>query len=180
MALVSSMRDPEFGRAADTALRIAGFVATLQYKLKMSEATVDGIRIVSYRFPEDGAFPADVENLRFDVEPSFAVVDGFLVVASSRTTIEALIPELKRPAKAADNSATVWRGRLYGTGAAALLRAQPETLIADAILQRGLGLTEAKSEIAQLAKALANLGTAGATLDHGADSFRFEIEWRIK
>ena len=66
MALVTSMRDSEFGNGMSSALRAAGFVATLQYKFTMHETEHDGIKIVSYRFPVNGKYLGDETNLRFN------------------------------------------------------------------------------------------------------------------
>ena len=50
-----SMRDPGFGQAMNGLLRAVALFAGAQAKLKLVEETIDGVTLVGYRFPEDGA-----------------------------------------------------------------------------------------------------------------------------
>lgn len=180
MAVVSSMRDPQFGQVMNTTLRTAAALAGLQFGLKMTEEKHDGVDIVSYRFAENKPLDADPTNVRFNFVPSFAVVNGFLVVASSPQLLKDLIPEVKMPVDPAACSPAVWRNRVYGAGAAAGLKARPEAVITDAVLGQGIGLDEAKKQVEQLAKFLSTLGTLGVEVEHGAEAFRVEVEWKKK
>ncbi|MEO2090146.1 MAG: hypothetical protein ABGY75_11695, partial [Gemmataceae bacterium] len=170
--------DAEFGKVMNTTLRTAAALAGLQFGLKMTEEKHDGIDIVSYRFSENKPLDADPTNVRFNFVPSFAVVNGFLVVASSPQLLKDLSPEVKKPVDPAGCSPAVWRNRVYGAGAAAALKARPEAVITDAVLGQGIGLDEAKKQVEQIAKFLGTLGTLGVEVEHGAEAFRFEVEWK--
>ena len=180
MAVVSSMRDAKFGQQMKTAIRTAAAVASLNLGMKMTEETVDGVEVVSYRFPEGKVLEADPTNLRYSFVPSFAVVGDFLVVASSPQLLKDLIPEVKKPIDKAACSPAVWRNRVYGAGAAAGLKARPDAVITDAVQNRGLGLDEARKQVEQLAKFLNTLGTAGVEVDHAAEAFKVDVEWKRK
>ena len=74
----------------------------------------------------------------------------------------------------------MWRGQVYGTGAATAIRGRPDPVITDAVLSRGVGLKQAKADVEQLAAFLDALGTAGFAMNHGADAFQFDVEWKRK
>lgn len=178
-AVVTSMRDPKFGRSAVAALRAGAAIAAVTTGLKMTEETVDGVEIVSYRFPEDKEVKDDPDGQRFHAVPSFAVVHGSLVVASRPDIIKALIPELaKQPAAAGDPA--VWRARLSGAGLAAWARNHPDALVADEILNRGVTLEEAKKQVALVANILEKAGAATWAMDHRPDCYEWRLEWPAK
>jgi hypothetical protein len=178
MAVVSSMRDEQFGKEMSTTLRAAAALASLQFGLKMTEEKHDGIEVVSYRFPENKPLDADPTNLRFNFVPSFAVVNGYLVVSSSPRLIKDLISELKKPIDSAASSTAVWRNRLYGAGASSALTARPDPFITNAVLSQGIGRDEAKKQLDQLAKFLGTLGTLNLELDHTAEAYQLQVEWK--
>ena len=175
-ALVSSMRDPRFGKSASSILRGAGLVGALAAGLTMADETFDGVKIVTYRFPDGKPLPADPEDLRYNATPCFAVVNDSLVVASEPSVIRALIPELTRP-KTPDPAAPAWRAKAYGRGLAAATVASPEAMISGLIQSRNLGLAAAKLEAKQLTDWLATLGDAAVTIDHAADFFEAKFAW---
>ncbi len=173
-ALVSSMRDPRFGKSAASLLRGAGFAASLAAGLTMGEETFDGVKIVTYRFPDGKPLAADPENLRYNATPCFAVVNDSLVVASEPSVIRALIPELTRP-QTPDPAAPAWRVMAYGRGAAGYTAANPEPLTSSLILTRNLGLAAATAEAKQFAEWLGTLGDATVSIDHAADFFELKF-----
>jgi len=178
MAIVSSMKDPRFGKTMNTTLRTAAALASLGIGLTMSEEKVDEVEVVSYRFSETKVVPGDPTNVRFSFVPTFAVVNGFLVVGSSPQLVKDLIPELKKPVDPAACSPAVWRNRLYGAGAASGLKARPDAVITGAVLGQGIGLDEARKQIDQLGKFLNSLGAVEAKMDHTAEAYVFEVEWK--
>lgn len=180
LALVTSMRDAKFGKSVSTALRTAAALLSLQLGLKMSEEKVDGIDIVSYRFPDDKPLASDPTNIRYNFVPTFAVVGDSLVVASSPKLLKDLIPEVKKPVDAKLCSPAVWRVRGYGIGAAAAVKARPEASITDSVLGQGVGLEDAKKQLDQLARLLGNLGTLDVSIDHGDTAFKFEVDWKLR
>lgn len=178
MAMVSSMKDPQFGKTMNTTLRTAAALASLGFGMTMSEEKVGDVDVVSYRFSETKSLPADPTNIRFSFVPSFAVVNGFLVVGSSPQLVKDLIPALKKTIDPAACSPAVWRNKVYGAGAASGLKARPEAVITSTVLSQGIGLNEAKQQIDQIAKFLNSLGTVGMTLDHTAAAYVFDVEWK--
>jgi len=180
MAIVSSMRDKEFATGMSTALRGGGFIASLQFGLKMTEEVVNGVKITSYRFPEKGPYAGDDDGYRFNFVPCFAATHDSFLIATSPRLLKDLLVELKKPTSSADTSAAVWRGKGYGRGAATAFRGRPDPIITDAILSRGVGLKEARAEVAQLAAFLDTVGDIGFTMDHAPDAFKFDVEWKRK
>ncbi len=178
VALVSSMRDKQFGKSVSAALRAAGVLASFSTGVKMSEETHDGVAIVSYRFPENKPLEGDTENLRFNFVPSFAIVGDSLVVSSRPSLIKLLIPELRKTPDA--GSAAVWRNRLYAAGVAETLRAYPDPVITQTVLSQGIGLDEAKKQVEVLAKWAATLGNASLEMDHQPDAYQIQFVWKMK
>ena len=180
MALVSSMRDPKFGKMATAAIRAGALLATVQLGMKMAEEKHDDITIVTYRFSEGKSVPNDLGNLRFNFVPCFAVVDDHLVLASRPELMRSLIAELRKPADASQGSTAVWRGRAYGAGAAAVLRSDPDPQVTTTILGDGVGLEEAKRRVAALTDWLAALGSISFAVEHGADAYQVQLEWKSR
>lgn len=180
MAVVSSMRDPKFGKDVLAAVRTFALVGSLQYGLALKEEKHDGIDLLTYRFPDGKSLPEDPTNIRYNFVPSFAVVGESFVMASSPRLLKDLIPELKKPIDETKCSPAVWRAQGYGSGAAAAVKARPEAAITDSVLSQGVGLDEAKKQLDQLAALLGKLGTVGVTIDHGEKAFTFEVDWQLK
>ena len=152
-------------------------MASLQFKLKMSEETVNGVKIVSYRIPEKGDYPGDDDGYRFNFVPCFAATDTEFLVATSPRLLKDLLVELKKPTRTSDTSAAVWRGKVYGSGAATAIRNRPDPVITNAVLSRGIGLKQAKAEVGELAAFLESFGTVGFGMDHATDAFKLDLEW---
>lgn len=167
-----------FGPAATASLRAAGLLASFRFKLNMNEEKHDGVSIVSYRFPEDGDFPGDEGNLRFNFVPSFAQVGDSLVLASQPGLLKDVMTELKKsPGK---NSPAVWRGRVFAEGGSELVRANPDQAITATILSQGVGLDEGRKQVDRLVGWIKTLGEYELSLDHRADTFEMRLEWSIK
>jgi hypothetical protein len=180
-AVVSSFRDPAFAKGATTALRAAGLATSFQLKWVMDEETHDGVTIVSYRYPDKvGYQDGDAENYRFNFLPCFAVVDSSLVMASRPGLLKALIPELRKDRQPGAWSPAVWRARAYAPGAAELVRANPDPLVANAVLAEGVGLDAARRQVDAVAKWAAGLGAVDLTLDHKADVFEAKLAWTTR
>ncbi len=179
MAIVSSMRDPQFGKQMNSTIRSAMALLSLQLGLKMTEEKVGGIEVVSYAFP-DKPVADDPTNYRFNFTPSYAIVNGSVVAASSPQLVKDLIPLLQKPVDPKDCSREVWRGKAYGSGAAKGVLARPEGSIAEAILNSGIDRKEAEKQVAQLAKFYEALGTITLSIDHASDAVRYELELKVK
>jgi hypothetical protein len=180
MALVSSMKDPQFGKSFGTTIRTAAVVASLNFGLTMSETKQDDVGILSYRFSETKPLPADPTNIRFNFVPSFAVVDGYWILASSPQLVNELIAEVRKPISPAACSPAVWRGWALGSGAASGLNSRPVPIITSAVLSQGIGLAEARNQIRELAKFLNQFGTIRLSLDHTTDAYVIDLVWNAK
>jgi hypothetical protein len=176
---VATGRDPKFAKSVEPALRSAAIIASLQFGLKMVEHTHDGIGIVAYRFAEDKELADDSEDIRFNFEPCFAIVGEQLVVASTVELCKKLVTELKGTEKKPASSAVV-RGKLSAKGGGDFLAALPEPLITDAILNRGIGLEEARKEVAELVKWVKALGTFRGELDITEKQYKLDLVWEPK
>ncbi len=176
---VASARDSKFLTNVPGAIRAGGLVASLQFGLKMTETTHDGVKIVAWRFPENKALPDDPDGLRFNFEPCFAVVGDSLVVASTVEVCQKLIPEVKRTA-ALPGHAAVWRAKGFAAGAADTLAAVPEPFITDTVLRTGTGLADARQQVEALTAWVRTLGTARAEYDIGRDALRADVVWEPK
>ncbi len=176
-AVVTSMRDPEFGKAAERALRAAALLGGAAAGLTMSEHTHDGVRIVAYRFPEDRP-PAfdDPGNQRFNFEPCFATVGDQFLACSTVETCKKVIAEVRRTAKLA-GSADVWRARAYMTAAADAVAAVPDPFVTGAVLGQGVGLEEARTQVDALVAWLRSTGTVRIELEQGKGLYRLDFTW---
>ena len=173
-----SMRDPGFGQAMDGLLRAVALFAGVQFKLKLVEETVDGVTLVGYRFPEDGALPGDVNNIRFNFSPCFAAVGDQFFAAS---TIE-LGRELIQHAQAAEANApptdhgraepTV-RGRRCGTAQ----RLRGPTVDAGGSRTGRRRSTRCGRRSAKFVTWLSGSGTLDFDTEYQPHEFRFEIKW---
>jgi hypothetical protein len=173
---VAMGRDPKFAKSIEPAIRSAAIIGSLQFGLKMTEHTHDGVKIVAYRFPEDKELADDPEDIRFNFEPCFAIVNEQLVVASTVELAKKLVTELKATQKAEPGAAVI-RGKFSAKGGAEFLAALPEPLITDAILSRGIGLDEAKKEVAALVAWIKTLGTFRGELDITDKEYKLDLVW---
>lgn len=176
---VAVARDPKFTTNVPGAIRAGALIASLQFGLKMTETTHDGVKIVAWRFPETKALPDDPDGLRFNFEPCFAVVGDSLVVASTVEVCKALIPEVKRTA-ALPGHAAVWRAKGYAASAADALAAVPDPFVTDAVLRTGVGLADARRQVEALTAWVRTLGTARVEYDIARDALRADVIWEPK
>ena len=175
-----SMRDPGFGVAMDGLLRAVALFAGLQAKLKIVEETVDGVKLVGYRFPEDGETAGDVNNIRFNFSPCFATVGDQFFAASTIEMGREMIRTLKKPPADPLTSDTAGKSRLSAAGGAAMLKAFQDVLVAQAALDRTATLDEVRPEVAKLIGWVAGLGSLDIATDYQPHEFRFEIKWNHK
>jgi hypothetical protein len=173
---VATMHDPKFGKSLAAAIRSGALIASFQFGLKLVEVDHDGVKIVSYRFPEDRPLAQDPGGLRFNFEPCFAVVEDQFIAASTVEVCKKLIAEVKRTAKEPPSPA-VWRGRGHADSGSALLYALPDPFVTDAILSGGVGLDEARKRIDAIGEWLKGLGTVRIELDEKETEYRFDVVW---
>ncbi len=176
---VATARDKRFLTSIQTTLSAAGVLGVLQFGMKAAEHDVDGITLTAYRFPENKELPEDPDGLRFNFEPCFAVVGDEVVMASTVELGKKLIAELKKPRPARANTKPIIQSKLYVAAGAAVLGEFADPLITDVVLGRGVGLAEARKEIAQLVGFIQTLGTIQGELEITAKEYRVDLVWSL-
>ena len=162
----------------DNVFRAGGLIGALQFGVKVREHEHEGVTLVTYRFQENKPIPEDPDGLRFNFEPCYAVMGDELVMASTLELGKKLVTELKKPQKGQPSTA-VLRGTAYAKGAAEALAGFSDPLITDAVLGRGIGLADARNEIADLVAFVRTLGTARVELDMTEKEYRLDVVWEI-
>jgi hypothetical protein len=176
---VATSRDKRFTKSMDSVFRAAGLVGSLQFGMKMTEHEHEGVTLVAYRFPENKTIPEDPDGLRFNFEPCYAVVGDELVAASTLELGKKLVTELKKPHKG-EPGAAVLRGTVYAKGAAQALEGFADPLITESVLSRGIGLGDARKEVAELVNWVRGLGSARVELDVTEKEYKLDLILEIK
>jgi hypothetical protein len=175
----AAARDPRFLTSVENVFRAAGIVGGLQFGLKMKEHEHQGVKITAYRFQEDKPVPQDPDGLRFNFEPCFAVVGDELMAASTLELGKKLVTAMKATKKV-EGAQAVLRGRAHAAGAADVLAGLADPLVTDSVLSRGIGLSDARKEVAELVAFVRTLGTARIELDMTATEYRLDAVWELK
>jgi hypothetical protein len=176
---VATARDPRFAKSVENVLRAAGVIGSLQFGAKMKEYEHQGVTLVAYRFQENKPILEDPDGLRFNFEPCFAIVGDDLMVASTLELGRKLVTELKKP-RSPGLSAAVLSGGANAKGAADILAGLSDPLITDSVLSRGVGLTEARKEIAELVNFVRMLGAGRVELEMTDKEYRLDLVWELK
>ena len=177
-ALVTSTRDAEFGKAMDGILRVVALLTGIQARLKLAEETVDGVKLVGYRFAEDATLNGDPQNFRFNFSPCFAAVGDQFFAASTIELGREMVAQLQKSAATGGDANVATRSRVYSAGGAALLKKFEDAILTQAILDRAIPLDEAKRDAATLMDWVRRLGDVRTHADYRPHEFRFEIEWK--
>src|SRR5207247_5811393 len=109
-------RDPEFGKALEAILRVAALLTGTQAKLKLAEETVDGVKLVGYRFAEDSSLNGDAQNFRFNFSPCFAAVGDQLFAASTIELGREMVTQLQKAAPTGGEPPVATQSPLYSPG----------------------------------------------------------------
>ncbi len=180
-AVVTEMRDPEaFTKSVSTVLRGAGLLfSTTQTKLDLVEEKVGDVTLVGYRFPENGAYKVDVNDIRYNFSPCFARVGKQFFVASTLELGREMIGLLqKEAAGAAKGPSAVSNHHFFASGVADILAATEEQLVTQAILDQALAPDDARAEVRQGIDIIRRLGGVTIQSDYQKNEFRFDL--RIK
>ncbi len=172
-----SMRDPGFGQAMNGLLRAAALLAGAQAKLKLVEESIDGVTLVGYRFPEDGALPGDVNNIRFNFSPCYAAVGDQFFAASTIEMGRELIRTLKKPAANIPATDMADKSILSAAGGAALLKGFEDQLLTQAALNGAVTIDQARPEVTKFIGWVSTLGTLDFDTEYLPHEFRFDIKW---
>ena len=180
-AYVGSMREEKFGKSMEGIVRGVALLAGTQVKLKLFEETYAGVKIIGYRFPEDGKLPNDPENLRFNFVPCFAVVGDHWLIASTQGFCHELIGMLQkeRESSQARVPASPHRLRIYSTGAAELAKMFEDQLLGQIVLDQAVKLDQAKAHVEQIMSWLRGLGTIDLHSEFQPKEYRFDVNWKM-
>jgi hypothetical protein len=180
-AYIASMRDPKFGRSVETLIRGGVALATTSgaFTTKLVDGKHGDVAYFGYRFPDDGKFPADTQNTRFNFTPTFAAVGDQYVVASTQEFCFELIDYLKKE----DRSKLITSNmqiKGFAEGLGAYLNYSPELLLTQTILSQAVSEADAKKQVDQLLKYINKLGSIQMGTEYTKDEFHFDIHWRFK
>jgi hypothetical protein len=181
-ALVLDARDKNFGKAVGSMLRAAALLAGTQVKLKLVEEKHGSTTLVGYRVPDEFVNRPENRNnpLAYITSPCFAAVGDQFVVCSTmelgRELIGLLEKEAAEKGKGAQPLST--QTRVYGRGAAGLLRAAEEQLTGQAILNQAVSPAEAREQIDKTVAWVNHLGQLRIEARYGEHDFRLEIRYR--
>jgi hypothetical protein len=178
-AYVGSMRDESFGKSLQSLIRAGAFLASTQVSLKLFEDKHGEVPLFGYRFPEDGKFPDDPQNLRFNFTPTFAAVKDQFIAASSVELCKELIDLIQKEDRAKPITQNL-QMRLYAKGGGDFLSASSEAILTQTILSQAIPEAEAKRQVEELLKFVRNLGVVRIETDYTAKDFRFDIEWKFR
>jgi hypothetical protein len=117
----------------------------------------------------------DLQGDRFNFEPCFAIVGDEMMMASTIELGKKLVTELKKPRQV--GSAAVWKARVSAGRGADTLAGLTDPLITEAVLGRGVALTEARKEITDLIGWIRSLGTGQIEIDITAKEYRLDLVW---
>ncbi len=177
--VILDMRDPEFAKSMGTILRGAALVGGFQYGVKMVEEKHAGQTLVTYYFPENGKFPGDDNNFRFNFSPCFTHVGNQFVIGSTLELGKDLVDCLLKESKEGTSSATQ-RTHVYGIGLAANLRIAEDLLVTQAILSQALPAAGAKKQYDDLIHLVERLGQVNFETSYGPHEFRFDAHWHYE
>ena len=177
-AFVTTMRDPAFAKSVELLVKGGAVIAGTQLTLKSFEEKIGDVQIYGYRFPEDGKFSKDEQNIRFNFVPCVAAVKDQIILCTDLDLLKNLIEILQKEDRA--KRTKNMQMRFYAKGAGELLNASPEQLLTQTILSQAIPEAEAKKQVADLLKYLEKLGTLQIETDWQAKEFRFNIVWDIR
>jgi hypothetical protein len=178
-ALVQEMRDPGFAKSMESVLRTAALIGAAQFNLKLVEEQHAGCRIVSYRFPEDGKFPGDVQDIRFNFTPSFVQVGDQFVVTSTVELARELVDLLHKESRSKSEDTASVRARVYASGIAVALKGTKDQLVTQAILGQALSPKAAEEQINAAIRLVEGLGNADVVSAYGRNDHRLDVRFSL-
>ncbi|MBI3411088.1 MAG: hypothetical protein HY040_22365 [Planctomycetes bacterium] len=178
-ALVLDMRDPAFAKSMNSILRGAALVGGIQFGLRLVEEKQGEHTLVTYYFPEDKRFDADVNNIRFNFCPCFTHVGDQFVISSTLELGRDLIDLLEKENRG-DTSPATSRTHIYAKGVADNVRKAEGALLTQFVLSQGLSAKSARQQVRDLADLVERLGQLQFGLEYGANDFRFDIRWLME
>jgi hypothetical protein len=181
-AFVMEMREPdEFARNMDATLRGAALLAGQQVKLKLVEEKHGEHQIVGYRFPEDGKYPDDAGDVRFNFSPCYVRVGDQFVFCSTLELCHELIDLLEKEAKSgpAKTSHAAVLAQLHGEGGAQALALLKDNLVTQAVLGQAVPVEEARKQVEDFIDVVRRLGVLNVETVYEANQFRADVRLRL-
>jgi hypothetical protein len=181
-AIVSEMRKPEsFGKSMETILRGVALLTGNQAKLKLVEETYKDCKIIAYRFPEDGIFKVDVNDIRFNFSPCFVIVGNQFVACSTIELCHELVDLLQKESKSADKgSPATSRQRFYAGGIADILAITEDQLITQTMLDQAVPVEEARQQVRHFIGLLRTMGNFNIEATFGPKELHYDFRFRLK
>jgi hypothetical protein len=179
-AFVFEQRDVEgFSKRMEANLRAAALLASTQVKLKPVEEKHGDVRIVGYRFPEDGQFPLDAENIRFNFTPCFATVRKQFILSSSMDLCHDLITILDKETPTSEVRAVPFRQRFYAEGGAQVLEYYRDRLFTQTILDQAIPPEQAQEQVRAFIDIVRRLGAFEVADSYYDNSFRLDFRLQL-
>ncbi len=174
-ALVSELRDPEyFGKTMETTLRGAALLAGFKVKLKLVEEKIDAVTLVGYRFADQQpGLGEDERRLLRYYSPCFARVGDRFLWCSTMELGRELVGILQAEKKSGLDSAV--HSRIFGAGAADLLKTFEEEAITQSVLDRALPVEQAVAEVKAAFSLLRSLGPLDTDVRYDDDLFSYDL-----
>ncbi|HLN31413.1 MAG TPA: DUF3352 domain-containing protein [Gemmataceae bacterium] len=180
-AIVLEMREPaDLSKRLESILRAAGLLVSTQVKLKLVEEKYAGHTIIAYRFPEDGKFPVDVNDVRFNFVPCFVTVGKQFVACSDLELCHELIDLLEKEDKdkREQGSAATACTRIYAEGATELMDGFKDRLFTQTILDQAIPPEKANRQVQTFVDWVRRLGVLQLESNYGPHDFRYDISLR--
>jgi hypothetical protein len=179
-ALIAELREPEaFAKSLESVFRAAALLAGFQVKLKLVEEKHGEVPIVGWRFAEDAPLQADTNDLRYNFSPCFCRVGNQYVVCSTLELCHELVAQLEKEAKGKDKGEiTKSRSRLYAAGAADILQAFEDQLVAQTALTQAVSVDEARNQVKAFIALVRGLGQFAIDINCTDDEFHYDF--RVK
>ena len=173
-AVVLSMRDPAVARLIKALIKGGVLAVGQTVALKPWDAEIAGVQAFGYSFPEQGKFPDDPQNLRFNYQPTFGAHKDQYILASNRGLLRELVGLLDREDRSKPANANA-KARVYAAGVGGYANILPGQTLAATILGQAVKVGEARQQTEALFKLLEKLGTAGFEMDITDDRFRADL-----
>jgi hypothetical protein len=165
--------------------RILGIVAVTN---KMVGQTIkhQDAEISALRFTEDPAAVKNSDRVRYNFEPSYSVTRGHLIVGSTSHLVRSLIDELDRlqrdakPAESPAGPGLTERQNVRFEELANVLTDIHGLAVRNAVLNDGLTISEAESELKIVQQIVATLGQLQVHAGFGSDGFEYRVNFEPK
>jgi hypothetical protein len=141
------------------------------------------LKIIGYRFPEDGQFALDTENIRFNFTPCFVTVGNQFILSSSIELCHDLIDIVKKETAASDTAteaAVPFRERFYAEGGAQVLEYYRDRLFTQTILDQAIPPEQAQQQVQALIDIVRRLGVLEISDSYMEKSFRLDLRLRLE